>query len=120
MTTSEINGSLNVTQGSTFSSALLCLNHCQPFPLFYVYVALVVLFFNYYYSVQRRSKPPIELKSLSKDYVCPKKGGKNRLTTRLKPWKRRQEEHGSTKRRKGNKILELERKGHLGESKDQM
>lgn len=44
MTTSEINGSLNVAQPSTFSSALLCLNHCQPFPFFYVYVALVVVF----------------------------------------------------------------------------
>lgn len=97
MTTSEINGSLNVAQGSTFSSALLCLNHCQPFPLFYVYVALVVLFFI----IIILYKGGQSLQSLSKDYFCPKKGGKNRLTTRLKPWKRRQEENGSTKRRKG-------------------
>lgn len=44
-TTSEINGSLNVAQPSTFSSALLCLNHCQLFQVFYVYVAFWQVFF---------------------------------------------------------------------------
>lgn len=31
-TTSQINGSLNVHQPSTFRGALLCLDHCQSFP----------------------------------------------------------------------------------------
>lgn len=83
MTTIEINGSLNVDQPSTFSSALRCLNHCQPFPVFHVYVEFLGFFREFFCAVlhksypmitgslNTRSEPPIKLLSVSEVYICP-------------------------------------------------